>query len=86
MMMKRSLLGGALAAAVLVSPVPAFAQQGDPVYNTRYFSDATYTVEVGFDPGTCNYWGVGSGHTGQATNYIQYQLVGYCDHGNWEPL
>jgi hypothetical protein len=88
-MTMRRLLAAAVVAAVLATPVPAFAGQGDvePVYNTHYYSDSTYTVEVGFDQGNCYYFGPGySSHSGQATSYIQYELIGYCYEGMWEPL
>jgi hypothetical protein len=83
----RRLFAAALAAAVFVTPMPALAQAGEgPVYNTHYYSDATYTVEVGFDQGLCFYFGPGSGHSGQATDYYQLEYIGYCYHGSLEPL
>jgi len=83
----RRLFAAAAAALVFAAPVPAFAQQGEPVYNTHYYSDSSYTVEVGFDQGACYYFGPGySSHTGQSSNYIQYELIGYCAGGEWEPL
>jgi hypothetical protein len=30
---------------------PADASHGQPIYDSRYYSDATYTQEVGFDQG-----------------------------------
>ncbi|MEO7827239.1 MAG: hypothetical protein ABIR60_08880 [Allosphingosinicella sp.] len=91
MMVKRKIFGALLVASVFSIPVPAFANHGEPVYNTIYYSDATYTQQVGFDQGECFYFGAGySSHTGQSTNYIEYQLIGYCandGHGSyWEPL
>jgi hypothetical protein len=87
MIKRRLLFALALIGSISATPGPALAQQGDPVYNTRYYSDATYTVEVGFDQGECYYFGPGySSHTGQSTPYIQYELIGYCYQGMWEPL
>lgn len=92
-MIKRRIVAALLVTSVFSLPAPAFASHGDPIYNTRYYSDATYTQEVGFDQGDCTFYGAGySSHTGQATQYIQYELIGYCapnDYGPgsyWEPL
>ena len=91
-MIKRRMVAGLLVAGVFSLPGPAYASHGEPIYNTRYYSDATYTQEVGFDQGDCCYFGACYvSHTGQATNYIQYEHIGYCanDGGGrpyWEPL
>jgi hypothetical protein len=92
-MIKHRIFATFLIAGTLSLPAPAYANHGDPVYNTHYYSDATYTQEVGFDQGDCFWFGAGySSHTGQATSYIQYELIGYCarneyGHGSyWEPL
>jgi hypothetical protein len=92
-MMKRKIAAALLAAAVLSAPGPALANHGEPVYNTVYYSDATYTTEVGRDNGDCCYFGACyPTHTGQSSNYIQYEHVGYCARNEygygayWEPL
>jgi len=86
-MIKRRIVATLFVAGVLSLPAPAFANHGDPIYNTHYYSDSTYTDEVGFDQGACYYFGAGySSHSGQATNYILYEHIGYCDRGMWEPL
>lgn len=92
-MIKRRIVAILMVAGVLSMPGPAFASHGDPIYNTRYYSDATYTQEVGFDQGDCFYFGAGySSHTGQATQYIVYEHIGYCARNEygygsyWEPL
>ena len=92
-MIKRRIAATLLVAGVLSMPGPAFASHGEPVYNTIYYSDATYTQQVGFDQGDCCYFGACYvSHTGQSSNYIEYQHIGYCappDYGYayyWEPL
>lgn len=92
-MIKRRIAAAALAAVAFSLPAPAYASHGEPIYNTRYYSDATYTQEVGFDQGDCCYFGACyTSHTGQSTNYIQYEHIGYCARNEygygsyWEPL
>ncbi len=90
-MIKRRIAATLLVACMLSAPGPAYASHGDPVYNIRYYSDSTYTVEVGFDTGDCTYYGAGySSHSGQSTPYAVYEQIGYCaadEWGNyWEPL
>lgn len=87
MVTRKLILALSLAGALSATPGPALAYQGDPIYNTRYYSDATYMVEVGFDQGNCTIYGAGyASHTGQATPYYQFELIGYCVNGNWEPI
>jgi len=86
-MVNLRLVSAALAAAVFLSPGAALAGDLEPVYNIYYYSDSTYTQQVGFDQGGCSYYGAGYvSHSGQSTPYADYQLVGYCYEGNWEPL
>ncbi|MFL6843674.1 MAG: hypothetical protein ACJ8ER_02195 [Allosphingosinicella sp.] len=92
-MIKRRIAATLLVAGVMSLAGPATANHGQPVYNTHYFSDATYTQEIGFDQGDCCYFGACySSHTGQSSNYIQYEQIGYCakeEYGPgsyWEPL
>jgi hypothetical protein len=90
-MIKRRIVATLLVAAVFSGPGPAYASHGDPIYNIRYYSDATYTVEVGFDQGDCSWYGAGySSHSGQSTPYTVYEQIGYCARDGygvyWEPL
>lgn len=90
-MIKRRMVATLVVASAFSLPAPAYANHGDPVYNTHYYSDATYTEEVGFDQGDCTWYGAGySSHTGQATSYIVYEQIGYCARDEygvyWEPL
>ncbi|HTU11243.1 MAG TPA: hypothetical protein VMG08_10145 [Allosphingosinicella sp.] len=84
----RLALALSLTAALSAAPGPALAQQqGEPVYNIRYYSDATYTTEVGFTQGDCFWTGPGySYHTGEYTAYAQYELIAYCGGGYWWPI
>ena len=79
------------AAVTTAAPAPITVQGTNYITETYYYSDATYTQEVGFDQGDCCYFGACyTSHTGQSSNYIQYQHIGYCarDGGMayWEPL
>lgn len=86
-MLKKKFAGMLLVATVLSVPAPVYANHGDPIYNIRYYSDSTYTVQVGEDLGACYYFGAGYySHSGQSTAYAVYEHIGYCDRGNWEPL
>lgn len=87
MITRRLIIALALAAGIAANPGPALALADGPIYNTHYYSDATYTVEVGFDLGNCTVYGPGYAyHSGQATPYIQYELTGYCINGEWQPF
>jgi hypothetical protein len=86
-MINRRLVAAALVASVFINPTVVLAQDRDPIYNIRYYSDSTYMVEVGFDQGGCSYYGAGYvSHSGQSTQYTVYELIGYCHQGNWEPF
>ncbi|HEX9946908.1 MAG TPA: hypothetical protein VGA98_05140 [Allosphingosinicella sp.] len=72
---KHRLLSAAVAVgAALAIAGPAIAQyhQGsDLLYEYYYYSDATYTDNVGYDRDTCNRWGVGRTATdGSSTPYV----------------
>ena len=83
-MIKRRIAQALLTAGVLSMPGPVFADHiGDPVYDIYYYSDSTYTVQVGFDEGRCYYFGPGYGHEGQTTEYAVYQYKGHCSGGYW---
>jgi hypothetical protein len=86
-MVNRRLVSAALVAAVFLSPGAALAGDREPIYNIRYYSDSTYMEQVGFDQGGCSYYGAGYvSHSGQSTPYTDYELIGYCTDGNWEPF
>lgn len=84
----RLALALSVAAAFCAASGPALAQpQGDPVYNIRYYSDATYTTQVGFTEGDCFYWGAGfRAHYGDYSAYPQQELIAYCWNGYWMPI
>jgi hypothetical protein len=82
-MIKRRLIATLLVSGALSMPGPAFAH-GEPVYNKIYYSDATYTEQVGYAEGGCNHFGAGYAFpTGQTTNYVVYEPFGYCFRGEW---
>lgn len=86
-MLKRKIAGTLLTASILSLPAPAFADHiGEPVYNIHYYSDSSLTVEVGYDPGTCAYFGPSYGHTGQTTEHAVYDYLGHCYGGYWIEL
>lgn len=90
-MTKRKIVAALLVTASLSMPGPAFANHGAPLYDTYYYSDATYTQVVGYDPVDCCYNGpCYPTHTGQSSNYVQNVHVGYCARDGgvayWEPL
>lgn len=76
-----------LVACISSTPQPALANHiGDPVYRIRFFTDSSKAVQVGEDVGDCRYVGVTYSHTGQATEFSDYQLIGYCNGGYWVEL
>lgn len=88
--MKRARLfaAGALG-ALLFTAGPVAAQYGAgyaPLHEYHYYSDSTFTEEVGYEKETCNDWGVGMSHfTGTATNYVQTSIWAYCKDGMLYP-
>lgn len=89
-MMKRKIVGASLIAAVLSIPAPVYASHGDPAYYIRYYSNSSYSTQVGEDIGNCSYYGVVYSHSGQTTQYSTQELIGYCANDGqgsyWEPL
>lgn len=76
-----------LVAGIMAMPGPAAANHGDPMYRYKFYSDATYTQQVGEDQGYCAFFGVGYTHSGQSTNYYTADLIAYCandGHGWYE--
>lgn len=83
---RRRLLAVALAmGATLAAPAPLAAQYhtgSTPLYIYYYFSDGTYTDQIGEDRDTCNRWGIGRTATsGSWSPYVQTELWGYCVNG-----
>jgi hypothetical protein len=87
-MMKRLMCLAALAALASAVPTTLAAQyqQGDPIYTTYYYSDASHSEVVGTSHGTCTWWGPGDYHEGGYSSYSEQVLVGYCYRGNWQPI
>lgn len=83
-MAKQRMVAMLVVAATLSLPAPVFANHGDPVYSKIYYSDATYTEQVGYAAGTCTPWGAGYAvPEGQTTSYVLYEHYGYCFRGEW---
>lgn len=86
-MIKRKMFAALLAATVLSLPGPVFAYHGEPMYVIRYYSDSSYSEEVGTDYPFCQYDGsVGYSHFGQTTEFIDQYVSAYCIEGNIEPI
>ena len=86
-MIKRRIVATLLVAGILSLPAPVFASHGEPIYWIRFYSDATYSQQVGEDVGYCIYWGAAYSHSGQSTNYATYDHIGYCaPGGELEPI
>lgn len=77
-MIKRRIVATLLVAATLSVPAPAFAHHGTPIYYYRFYSDSSYTQQVGEDIGYCTFYGTGYSHSGQSTAYSTQELIGYC--------
>jgi len=77
-MLKGKIAGMLLAATVFSLPAPVYANHGDPIYYIRFYSDSSYTQQVGEDVGYCSYYGTAYSHSGQSTNYATYDHIGYC--------
>jgi hypothetical protein len=86
-MIKRRIVATLLVVATLSLPAPAFANHGEPIYYIRFYSDSSYTQQVGEDVGYCIYYGAAYSHSGQSTEYPVYEHIGYCaEGGDYEPL
>ncbi|HET9640014.1 MAG TPA: hypothetical protein VFP12_12490 [Allosphingosinicella sp.] len=66
------------AAALTVGAGQAGAQSGTPVYTTIYFSDATYSIQVGIVRGLCTYSGVQYTLEGSHSPHFTKQIASYC--------
>jgi hypothetical protein len=89
-MFKRAIIASFVVGAAITAAGPSAAQppQGDPVYNTYYYSDSSHNEVVGINHGDCTYWGVVADAwlEGQTSAYSEPILVAYCYQGNWQPL
>lgn len=85
-MIKRRIVATLLVAATLSLPAPAFANHGEPIYYIRFYSDSSYTQQVGEDVGYCSFYGAAYSHSGQSTDYPSYDHIGYCADGYYEPI
>ena len=71
-------------AAVFLSSNPASAQDGEPIINATFYSDSSFTTEVGHTEFLyCNRYG----HpiyqlVGTHTYHTQNELIGYCPGGS----
>ena len=74
------------AAAFVGGPSPAFAQDGDPMYRTHMYSDASHTEEVGYIYPTCTSRGIQYHLVGTYTYFQEDEVVGYCNPGGPGPL
>ena len=82
-----TLLAAACAAVAMPGPAMAQYHQGEDVlYYHYYYSDATYTDQIGWDRDTCNYYGVGRTATqGSFSNYEQLEPYAMCVNGQLAP-
>jgi hypothetical protein len=85
-MIKRRMVATLLVAGTLSLPAPAFASHGEPIYHIRFYSDSSYTQQVGEDWGYCIVYGPAYSHSGQSTDYAVYEHIGYCADGQYEGL
>lgn len=88
--LKRKLLTATIAvSAAFTMAGPAMAQyhEGEDVlYYHYYYSDATYTDQIGYDRDTCNRWGIGRTATvGSFSNYEQTEPWAMCVNGQLAP-
>lgn len=89
--MSRTIRTMALVATLLAAAPPMAAaqpqQQGDPMYERRYFDDAAKTEEVGYEYDGCYWYGAGPGELqGRRGPYVQLQIMSYCDEGVLRPV
>jgi hypothetical protein len=86
-MMKHRTVATLLIAGIMSIPAAALASHGEPIYRITFYSDASYTQQVGEDVGYCIYYGAAYSHSGQSTDYPVYEHIGYCaEGGDYEPI
>ncbi len=75
-----------LVAMVFSNPVPLHATHGDPMYYYYFYSDSTYSVDVGIDTPGCSNYGTVYTLSGQRTQYVLSELIGYCANDGYQPI
>jgi hypothetical protein len=66
--------------------VPANAQSGgEPMYVYAYFSDASYSTQVGGSRPSCTRNGVLYSRYGMETVFVQHEIAAYCLDGRVNP-
>lgn len=73
-----------------VAAVPAKAQEfteAQTMYERYYYTDSSFTDEVGYERDRCHYYGVGGGPTqGIETAYYYSNPIAYCVNGQLYPI
>jgi len=86
---KRALICSAIFLGGALSTGPAIAQEyneSDLMYERYYYSDASWTEEVGYERDRCTRYGVGGGPTqGIETPYYYSSPIAYCVNGQLYP-
>jgi len=77
--------GMLLVAAVFSIPAPSYASHGELMNDIYFFTDATYTVQVGHDSPDCTSYGVVYTLSGQRTQYSYSQPFAYCANDGYYP-
>jgi hypothetical protein len=85
-MMRGKFAGLALVGAALSNPAPLQASHGEPMYYYYYHTDSTYSVDAGMDTPGCSNYGVVYTLSGQRTQYVTSELVGYCANDGGGPF
>jgi hypothetical protein len=85
-MMRGKTAGILLVAIVLSTPAPLHASHGEPMYYYYYHSDSTYSVDVGMDTPGCSNYGVVYTLSGQRTQYVTSEHIGYCANDGYGPV
>ena len=79
-MTKRGIVKMLLVAGVLSLPGPAYANEVVPIYRYMFWSDGTYTTQVGEDNGYCAFYGPAYTHQGQNTQFVTSYQIANCVH------
>jgi hypothetical protein len=87
----RNILSSITVAAVFLSASPANAQGGyigNPAYNTRFYSDASKTTQIGtiMWTGCDDYDSPQYRRFGSMSNHHEDEHVGYCYYGQMMPV
>lgn len=85
-MMRSKLAVTLLVGSIMAMPSPALAYENILIYRYKFYSDASYTQQIGEDEGYCAYFGPAYTHTGQNSPYVTADPIAYCtnDNGPWE--